>query len=107
MGDRQVKFKNRKEPLPNRVHANSLVLGDKAWTPHDLRRTGATMMQSLKIPLDVIDRCQNHIVAGSKIRRHYLKYEYLEEKQNAWELLGERIETIINNDNVYQLRKAI
>jgi len=107
VGDRQVKFKNRKEPLPNRVHTNSLVLGDKAWTPHDLRRTGATMMQSLKIPLDVIDRCQNHIVAGSKIRRHYLKYEYLEEKQYAWELLGERIETIINNNNIYLLKKAI
>ena len=107
VGDRQVKFKNRKEPLLNRVHTNSLVLGDEAWTPHDLRRTGATMMQALKIPLDVIDRCQNHILAGSKIRRHYLKYEYLEEKQNAWELLGKRIEVIINNDNVYLLKKVI
>ena len=106
IGDRQIKFKNRNRPLLNRVHTNSLVLGDEAWTPHDLRRTGATMMQALKIPLDVIDRCQNHVLAGSKIRRHYLKYEYLEEKQRAWEALGERIEVIISN-NVYQIRKVI
>jgi integrase len=107
VGDRQIKFKNRKKLLLNRVNTNSLVLGDAAWTPHDLRRTGATMMQSLKIPLDVIDRCQNHILAGSKIRRHYLKYEYLAEKQNAWELLSNRLEMILNNQNVLEFKKAI
>ena len=92
-----LKFKDRSKKLKNRIGSNSLAIGDKDWRPHDMRRTGATMMQALKIPLDVIDRCQNHVLAGSKIRRHYLKYEYLEEKQRAWEALGERIEVIINN----------
>lgn len=65
MADRQARFKNRKV-LSRRRHDDTLVLdygqnGD--WTPHDLRRTGATMMQALGISLDVIDRCQNHVLA--------------------------------------------
>jgi len=44
------------------------VLSSGRWTMHDMRRTGATMMQGLGIPLEVIDRCQNHVLAGSKVR---------------------------------------
>jgi len=45
--DRQAQFKNRKA-LSRRRKDNILVLADGQngdWTPHDLRRTGATMMQ--------------------------------------------------------------
>lgn len=63
------------------------------WTPHDLRRTGATMMQEL----GVIDRCQNHLLGGSKVRRHYLHHDYAKEKTEAWRLLGERIGAIMAN----------
>ena len=28
---------------------------------------------------DVIDRCQNHVLAGSRVRRHYLKHDYADE----------------------------
>jgi integrase len=51
VGDRQVRFKKRK-PLSRRRHDDSLVLGDGRngeWTPHDLRRTAATMMQALAV----------------------------------------------------------
>lgn len=51
------------------------------WTPHDLRRTGAAMMQAWGISLDVIDRCQNRVLAGSRVRRHYLHNDYAEEKK--------------------------
>lgn len=108
VGDRQIKFKNRKE-LSRRMNSNSLVLDKGAsgeWTPHDLRRTGATMMQSLGIPLEVIDRCQNHIIAGAKVRRHYLHYEYSAEKMDAWKKLGDRIDAILANDNLTELRSA-
>lgn len=60
VGDRQIRFKQRTTPLKSRAFNNDLVLSDGAWgewTPHDLRRTGATMMQALGINLDVIDRC--------------------------------------------------
>jgi integrase len=65
------------------------------WTPHDLRRTGATMMQALGVPLDTIDRCQNHVLSGSKVRRHYLHHDYAAEKRQAWRLLGEKLSDIL------------
>jgi integrase len=67
------------------------------WTPHDLRRTGATMMQALGVSLDVIDRCQNHVLAGSRVRRHYLHHDYAEEKKCAWNLLGDRLSAVLSS----------
>ncbi|MFJ4453111.1 tyrosine-type recombinase/integrase [Pseudomonas sp. NPDC089392] len=98
IGDRQCCFKNRSKPLSGRHHDDSLVLsqGNKGeWTPHDLRRTGATMMQELGVTLEIIDRCQNHLLRGSKVRRHYLHYDYAKEKNEAWSILGDRLETIL------------
>lgn len=96
VGDRQEQFKNRK-PLKNRRHDNTLVLAGGAngeWTPHDLRRTGASMMQGMGVSLDVIDRCQNHLLAG-RVRRVYLRYDYEAEKTQAWRNLGDRIDAIL------------
>lgn len=103
VGDRQAKFKKAKDggirkPMSNRRHDNTLVLGDGrngAWTPHDLRRTGATMMQSIGVSLEIIDRCQNHVLAGSKVRRHYLLHDYANEKREAWKKLGGRLAEIL------------
>lgn len=98
IGDRQCCFKNRSKPLSGRHHDDSLVLsqGKKGeWTPHDLRRTGATMMQELGVTLEIIDRCQNHLLGGSRVRRHYLHYDYAKEKNDAWTILGDRLETIL------------
>ena len=78
ISDRQTMFQRGRDGGPravmtHRCQDNRLVLqGGKhgAWTAHDLRRTGATLMQSLGVALDVIDRCQNHVLPGSKVRRH-------------------------------------
>ncbi len=43
----------------------------------------------------IIDRCQNHLLGGSKVRRHYLHHDYAKEKTEAWRLLGERLESIL------------
>jgi len=101
IGDRQCQFKNRSKPLAGRHHDDSLVLAHGAnseWTPHDMRRTGATMMQALGVPLDIIDGCQNHMLGGSKVRRHYLLHDYAKEKADAWNLLGERLELFLRSD---------
>lgn len=97
IGDRQHQFKQRKA-LRNRRNDNSLVLAsgeNGEWTPHDLRRTGATMMQALGVMPDVIDRCQNHVLAGSRVRRHYLKHDYADETKQAWAKLGGAIEAAL------------
>lgn len=106
VGDRQMKFKKRSGPLKHRRHDNSLVLTkgpNEAWTPHDMRRTAATMMQALGVTPEVIDECQNHAQAGSKVRRHYMHYDYAAEKRSAWRLLGERLDIILDNANVIAL----
>jgi len=103
IGDRQTQFKKRAGPLKNRKHDNSLVLsGGKAgeWTPHDLRRTGATMMQQLGVSLDLIDRCQNHVLAGGRVRRAYLHHDYAVETREAWAILGSRIDALLSSSNV-------
>ena len=96
IGDRQFKFKNRKK-LKGRVSDNSLVIGTTEWTPHDMRRTGATIMQSLGVLPDIIDRCQNHILIGNKIRKHYQFYLYKEEMREAWKKLGNKISLVLPN----------
>lgn len=98
IGDRQCRFKKRKKPLVGRHHDDSLVLsmGTKGeWTPHDLRRTGATTMQMLGVNLEIIDRCQNHVLGGSKVRRHYLHHDYEQEKKHSWQLLGEHLDSVL------------
>lgn len=97
VGDRQHRFKDRKR-LKGRRNDDSLVLARGAngdWTPNDLRRTGATMMQALGITPEVVDRCQNHVLKGSRVRRHYLTHPYNIEKRDAWHRLGAEIEGIL------------
>lgn len=99
--DRQTMFRDLKDgKLAHRKTDNSLVLSNGQngkWTPHDLRRTGATMMQKLKILQVIIDRCQNH-VEESKVRRHYQLYDYADEKKEAWEKWGNYLEALLDNN---------
>ena len=105
VGDRQVKFKQRSRKLQCRVENNSLVTGDEEWTPHDLRRTGATLMQKLKVSREVVNLCQNHVI-GSKVDRVYLLDDYADEKREAWITLGNRIEAILGTNNIMQIKTA-
>lgn len=106
VGDRQVQFKQRSKKLSCRVENNTLVLSDdEEWTPHDLRRTGATIMQQLKVPRDIINLCQNHVI-GSKVDRVYLLDEYADEKREAWHKLGDRLATILNATNLVSFKST-
>lgn len=97
IGDRQVMFKKRTRKLLCRVENNSLVLGDIEWTPHDLRTTGATMMQQLDISREIINLCQHHII-GSQVDRHYLLHDYKDKQKDAWQLLGRHLELLTSSD---------
>lgn len=93
IGDRQ-----RSTSLANRSQkTEALVLPGGKWTPHDLRRTGATLMQQVGIKPEVIDRCQNH-KEEKKIRRTYQRYNYAPEMKEAWELLGNRLESLTSGE---------
>lgn len=108
VGDRQQRFKQRVK-LKRRCHNDSLVLGggkNGEWTPHDLRRTAATIMQALGVLPDVIDRCQNHVMAGSRVRRHYLHHDYAEETSSAWRKLGGELEFVLSGPGTAALKSA-
>jgi len=74
------------EPItaPNQVAQRSWATLRVRWMPQDLRRTGATHLQRLGVPVEVIDRLQNHLAPG--VRRNYNMWAYLEERKRALEL---------------------
>jgi integrase len=66
------------------------------WTLHDLRRTGATLLQRLKFSREVIDACQNHKPGG--VSSIYQRYAFRTEKAQAFEALAREVERITNGD---------
>lgn len=70
-----------------------LSLPGGKWTPHDLRRTAATVMQSCKVDVIVIEKCLNHKLSTA-LQQTYLHHSYREEMREAWRVLGERLELL-------------
>lgn len=104
IADRQLS--DSRKPMSHRSkNANSLELSGGPWRPHDLRRTAGTLMIALGILPDIADRCLNH-KEQNRIRRVYFRHNYEVEKQQAWHLLGERLELLYRTDipNVLTLK---
>ena len=81
--------------LSNRSKNNqSLVLSGGKWTPHDLRRTGATIMGDLGISPDVIEKCLNH-TEENKVKRIYQRQKLETEQLNAWNVLGDKLAILV------------
>lgn len=94
VGDRQ---RGDSEPMSKRSKlTRSLQLPKGKWTPHDLRRTGATLMGKLGVRPDVIEKCLNHI-EQNRLVRIYQRQTLREEQREAWRLLGERLELLTSN----------
>jgi integrase len=66
------------------------------FTPHDLRRTAATLMGERGVRPDVIERVLNHVPA--KIARTYNRATYDAEKRQALAILGDLIESIAGGE---------
>lgn len=81
--------------------AQTLLLPGGKWTPHDLRRTGATVMTALGILPEVAERCLNH-TEENKVKRTYQRHSYTKEMAEAWEILGKRLNNLTcqNSDKV-------
>ena len=95
---RQVNDRQRDEAMQGRSKATStLLLPGGKWTPHDLRRTGATLMGELGVLSEVIERCLNHAEAN-KLKRIYQRHELKAERQEAWERLGELLNKLVFDD---------
>lgn len=94
VGDRQSKNKlsGRSKDI------ESLVLTGGKWTPHDLRRTGATIMGDLGIAPDVTEKCLNH-TEENKVKRIYQRQKLEVEQAEAWQVLGNRLNFLVSLDN--------
>jgi integrase len=94
IGDRQLKFAERVAHSKRSANENALAMGDDKWTPHDLRRTSATIMQSLGILPAVVEACLNHR-EENRMKRIYQRHDYSNEKREAWLKLGERLSVLL------------
>lgn len=88
-------------------HKDALRLSGGKWTPHDLRRTGATLMGNLGVLPDVIEKCLNH-TEQNKMKRVYQRQELKLEQADAWRRLGNRLDLVsrMDSDNVVIFKPA-
>lgn len=62
------------------------------WTFHDLRRTFATSLQRLRVPVAVTEKCINHISGSTAgIVGVYQRHDYQDERRAAFEAMGEYV----------------
>ncbi len=95
LGDRQ---RGSSAPMSRRSpHTAALAIPGGLWTPHDLRRTGATMMTALGVLPEVAEKCLNH-TEESRVKRTYQRHSYDTEKREAWRILGERLDLLTRSD---------
>ena len=66
---------------------------NEPWQLRDLRRTARTLMSRKKVPLEIAERCLGHVM--TLVRGTYDRYDYLAEKQEAFEKLSAAVESIV------------
>jgi integrase len=103
VGDRQ----REGAPMQNRSLAvASLKLSGGDWTPHDLRRTAATMAGNLGTQPYVIDRMLNH-QQRNPLERIYQRQTLEPEQREGWRLIGEQLELLTGGaSNVVTLKRT-
>jgi integrase len=70
--------------------------GVKGWTLHDLRRTFASNLAKLRVPIEVREKLLNH-QSGSfaGVAGIYDRYDYMTEMRDAISLWEQRLTTIL------------
>lgn len=107
LSDRQ---RTDEERMNNRSKSvDALALPGGRWTPHDLRRTAASLMAGLGVSGDVIDECLNHVIE-SRVRRTYIRDRREADQARAFDALGDLLAELAEHaapaSNVVRLRAA-
>ncbi len=80
--------------LSRAVRQNADHFGIPHFTPHDLRRTAASMMTKLKVPRLHVEKVLNH--STGDIAEVYDRHDYAAEKRAALDTWGSCLRTIID-----------
>ena len=82
----------------------------ESWTYHDLRRTAASGMAGLGVPVHVVEAVLNHKSGAiSGVAAIYNRHDYMAEKRQALEAWANRVDLIIGSaiaTNVVNLKRA-
>jgi integrase len=80
--------------------------GMTGWRFHDLRRSAATGMARLGVPIFTISRILNHAEGG--VTRLYARYSYVDEKRHALDAWARHVEGLVRPtpDNVVILKAS-
>jgi integrase len=78
------------------------------WRLHDIRRTGATNLQALGIPIEVTEAVLNHI-SGTRagVAGIYNRYKYEPQKRAALDGWADRLEDMIGGRQIVQLSVGV
>src|SRR5262249_887187 len=79
--------------LSRAVRENRQVFGIPHFTPHDLRRTAASLMTRLKVPRLHVEKVLNH--STGDIAEVYDRHDYLPEKRAALDKWAVHLQKIL------------
>jgi integrase len=99
-------LRGRKEKVKGKMEVKSIGLcerlGLRPFTPHDLRRTAASLLGGLKVPRSIISLCLDHTVKSDEhgavsavTGLHYDQDPRIGEKREAMQKLADEIRRII------------
>lgn len=84
-------------PLPSGIVYVSMLQRLKrtgaTWTPHDLRRTAATLMRAAGVSIEVVEACLNH--APRRLIATYQRFDPVDEKRAALQLLARKVAEVV------------
>lgn len=73
--------------------------GTSGWTPHDLRRSGATRLAALDVPIHVTERILNHTSGTiSGVAAIYNRHSYFEEMKSALTLYEAHLQSLLKSE---------
>jgi integrase len=82
-----------------RLRHRFAAIGIASFTPHDLRRTGRTLLSMLGTPEDIAERVLNH--SRGEIVRTYDLFEFMPQKRVALEKLAERLRSLLRGPALF------
>ena len=96
--------RGEKRKVGNEIKEIEPIIKMTPLTPHDLRRTAASTMASLGFGV-VVDKVLNH--TDQRVTAIYDRYDYAKEKQTALESLSRKIEAILSDELIDNVRPLV